>query len=144
MGHCEEATMSLGVRIKCINLYNNLNEKTFDFIRRFVGTIGAVIIDSNKALNKDFCRVENESCTTIEDLEKMLRFWIFNDDYIAIPIKQICHTERWGYSREGINANYSKFDIEELNRAIKDANEYASRFPELNGEVIWLIVQESG
>lgn len=144
MGHSEETTTSLGVRIKCINLYNNLNEETFDFIRRFVSTVGVVIIDSNETKNEDFSRVENESCVTIEDLEKMLRFWIWNDDYIAIPIKQICHTERWGYSREGINSNYSEFDIDELNKAINDATEYASRFPELNGEVIWLTVQESG
>lgn len=147
MGHCEEATTYLAIQINFKQMFLKLNKNNFITDKKLL------IVDSNGNLNEDFyeymsdvrwkTQIENKELT-FEELEKLLNYSIWNDEYLSLPVYRICKTERWGYSREGINTSSTDLNLVEFNQRLNECEKYISENPELEAEIVWLVKQESG
>ena len=124
MGHCDEATVSLGIRILLSDLIEQINDDKFDLIKKMLND--GIIEDSNevyqkvigyddmdvilpdnymefkKHLTKEF--KNNGSYYRLKDssiIEPCLERGCLYERHLLIPIKEIISNDRGGYSREG-------------------------------------------
>jgi len=140
MGRCETSTASLGIRILLSDLIEQINKENFNLIKKMLND--GIIEDSNEYFNevyqkvigydnadvilpenhmefKDFLTKEfksngsyYKSKNTNIVVDHYLNKGCMYDRHLLIPIKEILSTERWGYSREGINCSSMPIDFD--------------------------------
>jgi hypothetical protein len=131
MGRCDTATAALGIKILLSDLIEQINEDNFNLIKRMLND--GIIEDSNEYFNEVYQKVIGYDNDDVELPSNYLEFkehltkefrrngsyfkskfcnivepylnkGCLYDRYLLVSIKNIIETERWGYSREGVNS----------------------------------------
>jgi hypothetical protein len=139
MGKCETSTASLGIKILLSELIKQINEDNFNLIKKMLND--GIIEDSNDYFNEVYQKVIGYDDADVKlpenylefkkylkeqfktngsyykskfsnEVEPYLNSGCLYDRYLLIPIKEILSTERWGYSRYGINSTSRLIDFD--------------------------------
>ena len=135
MGKCETSTTSIGIKILLSDLILQINEKNVDLIKEILND--GFISDKNEHYNdaytdiiwcndlpknyleyKEFLEQEFKNkgsylhVINSNKIEPDLRNGCLWERELLLPIKNILETDRWGYNREGRNANYRSIDFD--------------------------------
>ena len=156
MGKCEESVVYVGVQAKMSQLHENLNKDNYEMIAKYILTPHSTIVDTNEDFNNIFEEIKYdigyEKLVFFEVNKWFLDFKskfqnMYNESYICVPIGELCNrVERWGYSREGINANTTKLEMKKIIELQSQAHAYIiTKLPvEVDFEVVILNVLQSG
>ena len=139
MGRCDEATVSLGIKILLSDLIKQINKDNFDLIKKMLND--GIIEDSNEYFNEVYQKVigYDDADVILPDnylefkehltkefknngsyfkskqsnfIEPYLNKGCLYDRHLLVSIKEVISTERWGYSREGTNCASIPIDFD--------------------------------
>jgi hypothetical protein len=159
MGKCETARTSIGIKILLSDLILQINETNFDLIKEILND--GFISDQNEHYNdaftetlwyndeipenyleyKEFLEQEFKNkgsylhVRNSSKIEPDLRNGCLFDKELLLPIKKILKTDRWGYYREGKNANFRPIDF--------DLSVDIEKYKEIEKYTIVLILEQS-
>ena len=166
-GRCETASVSIGIRISVADLVAQIDESTHRLIRKMLASTSC-IEDDNECFNetfqevadeleencpkhwKDFAAHVKEMLATRGDVlyfkdgarpERTLENGCLLDRHLLVPVAQICSTDRWGYSRYGLNAasaTLGRLDVPSVLAGIE------RKYAKLTGyEVVYMVTQNA-
>lgn len=145
VGYSCTSYVSIGVKTTLKELHEKLNDKTFDFILKFLLEYEHdQLIMTDHAVNSDFHEQMEEirNMTVTIDVLRNLLTSIQSDSNIyhcelCHPIHTICEIDVWGVPY-GIFTNNVDFDLDKINEYKTMVETFINKCPSIDFKISWI------